>query len=207
MCDLWDADLPGPTRAILGAATELFATRGFHAATTRQLSELVGLSPAGIYTYFPSKESILFAICSSAHVGTDRLIESALSESRSVEGLTRALGVFARWHAEERHIGRVAQFEFRALRGQPRREISESRHRTQLRVVDYVWALSEQGTIRVDDHRSLARGLMSLGVDVCRWYDPAGALRPDDIERIYRELAARILLSGRGGPSRSKTNG
>lgn len=44
---------------IAAAALHLFATRGFHATTMAQIAEAVGISPAALYRYFPSKESLI----------------------------------------------------------------------------------------------------------------------------------------------------
>ena len=50
-----------PTRVrILDAATQAFAAKGFHGTTTRDISNLAGLSPAGVYVHYPSKEDLFF---------------------------------------------------------------------------------------------------------------------------------------------------
>ena len=49
-------------RAILDAARELFVTHGYHEVSIRKIAERIEYSPAAIYSYFPSKDDIFFAL-------------------------------------------------------------------------------------------------------------------------------------------------
>ncbi len=51
---------------ILRKATHAFAERGFHGTGMRDLAEEVGLSPASLYHYVPSKEELLYRILDGA---------------------------------------------------------------------------------------------------------------------------------------------
>lgn len=48
--------------AILRAVKELFAEKGFHATTTRDMARAAGVSEALLYKHFPSKKSMYVAI-------------------------------------------------------------------------------------------------------------------------------------------------
>src|SRR5262244_3341718 len=47
---------------ILDYATEVFAEKGYEGASMRDLSRLSGISLAGLYYYFESKEKLLYFI-------------------------------------------------------------------------------------------------------------------------------------------------
>ncbi len=47
---------------ILDYATEIFAEKGYEGASMRDLSRLSGISLAGLYYYFESKEKLLYFI-------------------------------------------------------------------------------------------------------------------------------------------------
>jgi len=48
--------------AILDAARELFVTEGYRNVSMRKIAERIEYSPAAIYSYFPSKDDIFFAL-------------------------------------------------------------------------------------------------------------------------------------------------
>jgi AcrR family transcriptional regulator len=49
-------------RAILDAARDLFVAEGYHNVSIRKIAERIEYSPAAIYSYFPSKDDIFFAL-------------------------------------------------------------------------------------------------------------------------------------------------
>jgi AcrR family transcriptional regulator len=49
-------------RSILDAARELFVTHGYQQVSIRKIAERIEYSPAAIYSYFPSKDDIFFAL-------------------------------------------------------------------------------------------------------------------------------------------------
>jgi AcrR family transcriptional regulator len=51
-----------PPRHILDHATEVFCLKGYEGASMRDLSRATGMSLAGLYYYFESKERLLFLI-------------------------------------------------------------------------------------------------------------------------------------------------
>jgi len=60
--------------AILTAARELFVAEGYRNVSMRKIAERIEYSPAAIYSYFPSKDDIFFAL---AEEGFHRLCDCA----------------------------------------------------------------------------------------------------------------------------------
>jgi AcrR family transcriptional regulator len=50
------------SRSILDAARELFVTHGYQEVSIRKIADRIEYSPAAIYSYFPSKDDIFFAL-------------------------------------------------------------------------------------------------------------------------------------------------
>ena len=50
------------SRAILDAARDLFVAEGYRNVSIRKIAERIEYSPAAIYSYFPSKDDIFFAL-------------------------------------------------------------------------------------------------------------------------------------------------
>jgi AcrR family transcriptional regulator len=77
------SQIPNPTRRqrritqrlnqILGAAARLFASKGFHRTTTREIAEAADVSEGTLYNYFDSKNDLLIAII--ARLAEDQPLE------------------------------------------------------------------------------------------------------------------------------------
>ena len=59
---------------VVDAAARVFAERGFHGASTRNIAEFLGMRQASIYYYFGSKEEALEEVCT---IGTAGFVDRA----------------------------------------------------------------------------------------------------------------------------------
>lgn len=57
---------------ILDAATQVFAQKGFHRATIKDIARVAGIADGTIYTYFASKTDVLLGILNRLNESTDR---------------------------------------------------------------------------------------------------------------------------------------
>lgn len=56
-------------RRILEAAQRLFVEKGYDATSMRDIADDLGTSPGAFYHHFPSKEAVLFSVCSPLVLG------------------------------------------------------------------------------------------------------------------------------------------
>lgn len=66
---------------ILDASAACFSRRGFHATTMQDICKEADLSPGAVYRYFPSKESIIQAMCDHSANTNVEAIRAALDEA------------------------------------------------------------------------------------------------------------------------------
>jgi AcrR family transcriptional regulator len=78
-----ERDREAVSRSILDAARELFITHGYQEVSIRKIAERIEYSPAAIYSYFPSKDDIFFAL---AEEGFRLLFSYGGSSRPAVEG-------------------------------------------------------------------------------------------------------------------------
>lgn len=76
-------------KRILDAAVVCFGRDGFHGASMQKICAEAGMSPGGLYRYFPSKESIILAIIEEESAARATLIEVLESAPSFVEGIAR----------------------------------------------------------------------------------------------------------------------
>jgi AcrR family transcriptional regulator len=93
-------------RAILTAAGELFAERGFESVTMREIAKAAGCSHTTIYIYFKDKEALLNQLAMGPLQSLREQMESALqSEALSPDDRFRLLcRVFIRFCFLHRHM-------------------------------------------------------------------------------------------------------
>jgi AcrR family transcriptional regulator len=194
--DLWSFVEPEAARRLLEAAVEEFAARGFHATTTRAIAERVGLSPAGLYVHFRSKHQVLVEIVRACHEAALADVKTAIASSGPTpsDQLVTAMEAWVSWHARHPMPARVAQSELRSLEEAAFRSIVVLRRALEEAVESIV--VAGQRAREFDgklEPRSTARGLLSLGIDVSRWYREGDDLSPAEIGRLYAKFGIRMV--------------
>ena len=88
--------------AILQAARELFVEEGYRNVSMRKLAERIEYSPAAIYSYFPAKDDIFFALAEEGfrllHQAGDRILEE---HADPLETLRRLFWAYYRFSREQ----------------------------------------------------------------------------------------------------------
>lgn len=190
---------PDARARLLAAAVEAFGADGFHATTTRSIAARAGMSPAAVYVHHRSKEDLLYAVSREGHLRLLRALQEAVdsaSSSAPADQLEAFVRVFVTMHATDHTSARVVNDEYESLTAEHRADVESLRGEitTLLRgVVDRGVAA---GVFDVADPGAGAtvRAILSLGMDVARWY-PLSRRRPidevaDEQIRLVRRLAS-----------------
>jgi AcrR family transcriptional regulator len=191
---------PAAVERLLEAASEAFADRGFHATTTRDIAARAGMSPAAVYVHFATKEALLYELSLVGHQAALDVVSSASAGSSgsprdAAAALQAVVSDFAAWHARHRRTARVVQYELAALTPGHRKVIDGLRREIQDRMRDLLESGVRTGVFVVPDVPGTALALLSLAVDVARWYRPEGPRSPEDIGRLYADLALRMVTA------------
>jgi AcrR family transcriptional regulator len=184
---------PAGPRRILLAAAKAFAERGFHATTNRDIAAQAGLSSAALYVYFRSKEEVLHQIATSA---LDFTIEVAATEARGpgspAERLARLVRVLTIWHTYNSQVAHVVLYQTGALSPAHLADIT-ARQREVSRVLRQVITDGvNSGDFDVPDAASATLAILSLCLDVARWYRPGYRLTPQQLGDSNAAAALRI---------------
>ena len=179
---------------LLEAAADAFAAKGFHATTTRDIASRAGLSPAGVYVHFASKEDLLFQLSREGHeAARDLLVTAAGAAASPTEALRSIMRVFSQWHAEHFRVARIVQYEFQNLTPEHREAVLGLRKEIDGVVRDVLTQGVAAEEFTVTDVRDTALALLSMAVDVARWYDPEIKRTPEAIGLTYGELGLRLV--------------
>ncbi len=182
----------GPRRILLAAATA-FAERGFHATTTRDIAAQAGLSPAALYVYFRSKEEVLYQIAASA---LDFTIEVAETEAnrlgppaQRLRGLVRLLTI---WHTYNSQVAHVVLYQTGALSPAHTADIAAKQREVGRIVRQVITDGIRSGDFDVPDPGAATIAVLSLCLDVARWYHPGYRLSPQQVGDFNAAAALRI---------------
>lgn len=195
--DPWAQVEPEASRRMILGAIEAFAERGFHATTTRDIASRAGLSPAALYVHYPSKAALLGQISRVGHEAAAELVEAAASRELpdTVAALRSVVLEFTAWHARNHRVARVVQYELAALPHDERHRAVALRRRIESVVEGLIRQGSADGVmdVRPAQARGVTRALLSLSIDVARWFDPAGKDSPRSVGVLHADLAVRMV--------------
>ena len=180
---------------LLASALQEFAAKGFHASTTRAIGEGAGMSPAGVYVHYASKADLLFALAQTGHRDCLRAIEEALADAAEnpEDRVRRLVEAFALWHAKHQPLARVSQYELSALSAKQLKQIVVLRQQFDEHLRREFRDGVETGTFEIENINGTATAVLSLCIDLARWYEPRSSHKPSDIARLYGELVLRTL--------------
>ena len=171
----------------------IFRDRGFDATSVSDIARSLGMTKAGLYHYFESKEALLFEIIS---FGLDRVNEEVIIPVRAVRDPEERLRQIVIRHARiiTRAKGAVASLtdEIHALPPPLRRKVTE-RMRVYFDLVrDTLGEIKAAGRLRRVDVTVAAFSLLGTIVWLPRWFRHGGRLTE---EQVANEVAA-IALGG-----------
>lgn len=176
-------------QAIVAAAADLYARRGFPGASVSDLAKACGASKSLIYHYFPAKDDILYDVM-AAHL--DALVDAADEAMRAGDAgeRLRALTLsFMRLYAGAQSSHKVLLNELDNLPTQRRAEVVAK----QRRIIAVVEELIRE--IRPDlNPVTLPVAMLFFGMInwTHTWFSPGGAASP---ERLA-EMAVELMMGG-----------
>lgn len=183
------------TRArLLQAAVTAFAERGFHGTSTRDIASAAGMSPAAVYVHYRSKEELLDQIARTGHEVTLALVRDAVAtHDAPADQLAAAVRDFAAHHARTHAGARVVNYELAALSPENAGAIRELRRQISAELRALVERGIADGSFDCPDPRLTATALLSLGIDIARWYREDHSLTPEELGEAYAAMALRIV--------------
>jgi AcrR family transcriptional regulator len=180
---------------ICRTAARIFRDRGFNATSVSDIARALGMTKAGLYHYFVSKEALLFEIIS---FGLDRVRDEVIAPVRAVRDPEARLRRLVVSHARivTRAHGAVASLsdETRALPPQARKQI-ERRMRGYFDFVrDTLSELKTAGRLRHVDPTVAAFSLLGTILWIPRWFRHEGRLTEEQVADEVADLVLGGLL-------------
>ena len=179
---------------LLDAAVDAFAEQGYGGASTREIAERAGRSPAALYVHYPSKEALLHAISLWGHADALECLSRAFAaHDAPAARLHHMVTAFSEWHMANARLARVVQYELHALDHDHRAAVVDLRRRSHGVMVRALEDGIRAGSFEVADLDGTARAVLSLCIDLVRWYTPAPGRDRASVARLNADLSLRIV--------------
>jgi AcrR family transcriptional regulator len=173
---------------LLETAARVFAAKGYHPTTMRDLARATGMSLAGMYYYVRGKDELLFLIQERCF---GRVLEGAERAVRGGNDPIDRLGRFIHHHVTffARHMSemKVLSHEADALSGE-RHAVIDRLKRRYVKMLQELIATIEPSGVDRPDSRVSAYALFGMINWIYTWYDPEGPVTPDTLARQFTQL-------------------
>lgn len=189
---------PSTSERLLTTAADLFHRKGYAQATTRELSDALGIRKASLYHHISTKEDLLFAISMHCLGHICSRVEAAAEAAPAEERLRRMVQTHVVSALGERDMHAVTLIELRALSAERRAEVVAERDRYEAMLRRTIAADQLAGRLRDDiDSKMLTLSLLNLLNWTIFWFDPDDALTP----QALGETLAAVFIEGATGSS------
>jgi len=183
--------------AILKCAAKIFAEKGYHSTSIRDISRETGMSLAGLYYYFRSKEELLF-------LSQERCILTLLQRWETVNPDADArvrIRIFAENHLgfflHNMHEMKVMAREDESLTGDFQEQMLVLKRRYVKILMDVIGEVQGRESVRVVDTRIATFSLFGMMNWIYTWYHPKRDLPlPQLIEQMLRIYFFGMLKGG-----------
>ncbi|GHH02490.1 TetR/AcrR family transcriptional regulator [Comamonas sp. JC664] len=198
-----DAQLPptpaapaeGTRRRILETALQLFASRGYHDTSIRDLATALELRPSALYAHFAAKDHVLAELVRIGHEAHFEALETAFRDARptpsaQVQALVHA---HTRVHAENPQLAMVVNEEFYALSEELAAPAQVLRDKANAMLLDTIRRGMAQGQFSPLHPEITAAAIVGMGSRIPHWFEPGGPIAVETLADTHAQLALRML--------------
>lgn len=180
---------------VVAAAGRLFATRGYHGTSMRDLGKELGLLGSSLYSHVESKQDLLVDVVEEG----SRLFETSAARATEHQGSASEILAALIWgHVnvvlDNLDVARTFLNEARMLDVEHRTRVVEARDHYEETFRKVLRAGAADGSFRRDvDPKTDTIFVLSVLNAVERWYDPVGELDRPALVEALTEFALRGL--------------
>ena len=186
--------------SILRTAAQIFAEKGYHQASIRDIARATGVSLSGLYYYFNSKEELLFLIQDHAFgtllINLERLLDGVTEPHRRLRMLMEN---HLRYFIANKNEMKVLSHEAEALTGDFKRRVNAKKRRLTEIAMEILGELRPEGDI---DPRVATFAMFGMMNWLYNWHRPERDVSLDKIvDDMYRIFVEGFLPAGATVPA------
>lgn len=174
------------------AATRLFAGRGYHNTSMREIARELGMNQSSLYHYFKGKEDILFALLNGAMDDALDTLEEICRSDLSPRGkLTQVLSFYTNYYAgdQDRLVLLVNE---QSYLGENFRKILIQKERRYVHLIQSILkALTEEGRMKPIPPAVAAFAFFGMVHYTIKWYHKDGPITSEELADYFLEIFTR----------------
>ncbi|MGW4485230.1 TetR family transcriptional regulator [Amycolatopsis sp. NPDC004368] len=174
---------------IVEIAASLFARKGYHGTSMRDIGREVGVHAGSLYVHIQSKEDLLEAIVHSIMERSERDMEEILAAGgTATEQLRQVAARDLKLIGENKEFATVFFHEWRQLSEPRQQAVIASRDRWETGLRGIITKGIESGEFREADPRIAGIALTSILNWAYVWYSPDGSLSTEELADRFADL-------------------
>ncbi|QQR44414.1 TetR family transcriptional regulator [Myxococcus xanthus] len=190
----------GTRRRILETALQLFASRGYHDTSIRDLASALELRPSALYAHFAAKDHVLAELVRIGHEAHFEALETAFQGAKPTptDQVRALVHAHTRVHAEHPQLALVVNEEFYALSLELAAPAQALRDKANAMLIDAIQRGMAQGQFSPLHPQITAAAIVGMGSRIPHWFEPGGPIAVETLAKTHAELALRMLGSVSG---------
>jgi len=191
--------------SVRDAALTLFADRGYHATSMRDIAAELKLQAPSLYNHVTAKQEILRDIMAETMLALMKNVRGVLATTDDpYDQLRRAAETHVRYHARHHREVRVGNHEIAALEEPHRSTITGLRREYSRLFVRVIERGVEAGVFTTRSPLLASYAILQMGIGVSMWFRPGGSLSEDDVVFEYGNIALGVAGATRATAAATK---
>lgn len=188
---------PTVTRdAVHDCALTLFAERGYHGTSLRDIAELLNIRTPSLYNHMASKNELLQAIVldtlTAVISSTDQALADTSSDSPAAQ-VGAYVTAYARYHATHQRASLVVNQDTTHLDEPALSKAQGMRRQHELGFRKILESGRENGEFQFESAKLVSFTIREMSVSLARWFKASGDLTADEVATQYGDLALRMV--------------
>lgn len=177
------------TQELYGVIARLFASKGYHATSMREIAHELGMNKSSLYHYFTSKEDILFKLMNDAmDDALATLQEICVTDISPEEKLKKVLAFYTHYYAGDQERLILLVNEINSLNEKSRSLLIEKqRHYVRL-IQSILKELAAHGKMKRIDPAVATFAFFGMVHYTVKWYHQDGPVPLDQLAQMFVEI-------------------
>ena len=184
------------TEEIYQVIARLFAYRGYHSTSMREIARELGMNQSSLYHYFASKQDILFTLMNDAMDDVLAILEEISSTDLLPEDrLNRVLSFYTQYYAGDQERLILLINEMNSL-NEEYRSILVGKQRQYVQLIKSILEeLAAQGKIKQIDPAIATFAFFGMVHYTIKWYHKDGPVSLDQLADAFVEIFTKGVLT------------